>query len=81
MCYIFLSGADIFLNNLNIRITTTIDKLNTIFQAEWVGIIKAAQAVSKRCERLKIVSDNTFHHHSYFKPGKQDDLCPHQVIS
>lgn len=43
-----LTGAGVFSNDLNIKISTTLDKLKIIFQAECVGIIKAAQADAAR---------------------------------
>ncbi|KAL0810531.1 hypothetical protein ABMA28_010652 [Loxostege sticticalis] len=55
------TGAGVFSNDLNIKISTTLDKLNTIFQAECIGITKAAQAVAARDVRdinIKIVSDS-----------------------
>ena len=55
------TGAGVFSNDLNIKLTTTLDKLNTIFQAECIGITKAAQAVAARDVRdynIKIISDS-----------------------
>ncbi|XP_075974068.1 uncharacterized protein LOC142975223 [Anticarsia gemmatalis] len=57
----FGTGAGVFSNDLNIKISATLDKLNTIFQAECIGITKAAQAVAARDVRdfkIKIVSDS-----------------------
>lgn len=55
------TGAGVFSDDLNIKISATLDKLNTIFQAEYIGIIKAAQPLTAndvRHSNIKIVSDS-----------------------
>ncbi|RVE41707.1 hypothetical protein evm_013638 [Chilo suppressalis] len=55
------TGAGVFSNDLNIKISTTLGKQSTIFQAECIGITRAAQAVAARDIReynIKIISDS-----------------------
>lgn len=55
------TGAGVFSNDLNIYLSTTLDKRNTIFQAECIGITKAAQAAAARDVgdiNIKIISDS-----------------------
>lgn len=50
------TGAGVFSNDLNIKVLTTLDNLNTIFQPECVGIIKVARDMTD--SSIRIVSDS-----------------------
>ncbi|RVE46656.1 hypothetical protein evm_008668 [Chilo suppressalis] len=55
------TGSGVFSEDLNIHISTALGAYNTVFQAECVGIIKAAEAIDCRKVRgkhIRILSDS-----------------------